>query len=59
MPLRSLSDSFCKISLDKTLVAIVEMKGNSESPCQRPRLELKKLACDPLMRIEKVGVDIH
>ena len=59
MPLRSPSDFFYKISLEKTLVAIVKRKGDNESPCRRPRLELKKLASDPLLRIEKVGVDIH
>ena len=59
MPLRSPSNSFCKISLDKTSVAIVKRKGDSESPCQRSRLELKKPTGDPLIRIEKVGVDIH
>ena len=59
MPLRSPSDSFCKISLDKTSVAIVKRKVDSESPCRRPWLELKKPAGDPLIRIEKVGVDIH
>ena len=59
MPLRSPSNSFCKINLDKTSIAIVKRKGDSESPCRRPWLELKKSAGDPLMRIEKVGVDIH
>ena len=42
MPLRSPSDSFCKISLDKTSVAIVKRKSDSESPCRRPWLGLKK-----------------
>ena len=59
MPLRNPLDSFCKISLDKTLIAIVKREGDSESPCQRSRLELKKPTGDPLIRIEKVGVEIH
>ena len=59
MPLRSPLDSFCKISLDKTSVVVVKRTGDSESPCQRLRLELKKPTGDPLIRIEKVGVEIH
>ena len=59
MPLRNPLDSFCKISLDKTLIAIVKREGDSESPCQRSRLELKKPTGDPLIRIEKVGLEIH